>query len=46
MYAKMYSWDKQETFPTAVAKLYRGTPVLYDGVSQTTEVNQDESCPL
>lgn len=46
MYPKVYSWDKQETFPIAVAKLCRGTPVIYGGVSETTEVNQDESCPL
>lgn len=45
MYPQLYNWDKQDSFHIAVAKLCRGTPALYSGVSKTTKVNQDESSP-
>lgn len=46
MYPRMYSWDKQVSFPIAVAKLCKETAVHCSEVSETAEVNQDETWPL
>ena len=41
LYPKVYSWDKQDSFPIEVAKIFRGTPALHSGVSETTEANKN-----